>query len=88
MDQISFIASNYGIPIVEDAAESIGSSIRNEQTGTFGEMGVYSFNGNKIITTSGGGAIVCNDEEAKKRGKAGRMQRLIAPLTVVDSALH
>ena len=63
MDQISFIASNYGIPIVEDAAESIGSSIRNEQTGTFGEMGVYSFNGNKIITTSGGGALVSHSKE-------------------------
>ena len=63
MDQISFIASNYGIPIVEDAAESIGSSIRNQQTGTFGEMGVYSFNGNKIITTSGGGALVSHSKE-------------------------
>ena len=63
MDQISFIASNYGIPIVEDAAESIGSTIRNQQTGTFGEMGVYSFNGNKIITTSGGGALVSHSKE-------------------------
>ena len=63
MDQISFLASNYGIPIVEDAAESIGSTIRNQQTGTFGEMGVYSFNGNKIITTSGGGALVSHSKE-------------------------
>ena len=63
MDQISLIASNYGIPIVEDAAESIGSTIRNQQTGTFGEMGVYSFNGNKIITTSGGGALVSHSKE-------------------------
>jgi dTDP-4-amino-4,6-dideoxygalactose transaminase len=63
MDEISFIASNYGIPIVEDAAESIGSTIRNQQTGTFGEMGVYSFNGNKIITTSGGGALVSHSKE-------------------------
>ena len=63
MDQISFIASNYGIPIVEDAAESIGSTIRNQQTGTFGEMGAYSFNGNKIITTSGGGALVSHSKE-------------------------
>jgi len=63
MDEISFIASKYGIPIVEDAAESIGSSIRNQQTGTFGEMGVYSFNGNKIITTSGGGALVSHSKQ-------------------------
>ena len=63
MDQISLIASNYGIPIVEDAAESIGSTICNQQTGTFGEMGVYSFNGNKIITTSGGGALVSHSKE-------------------------
>ena len=63
MDQISFLASNYGIPIVEDAAESIGSTIRNQQTGTFGVMGVYSFNGNKIITTSGGGALVSHRKE-------------------------
>ena len=69
MDQISFIASNYGIPIVEDAAESIGSSIRNQQTGTFGEMGVYSFNGNKIITTGGGGMLLTDDDQLAKRAK-------------------
>ncbi len=63
MDQISFIANKYGIPIVEDAAESIGSSIRNQQTGTFGDLGVFSFNGNKIITTSGGGGLVSHSKE-------------------------
>jgi dTDP-4-amino-4,6-dideoxygalactose transaminase len=63
MDQISFLASEYGIPIIEDAAESIGSKIRGINTGTFGVMGTYSFNGNKIITTSGGGALVSHSKE-------------------------
>ena len=63
MDQISFLASEYGVPIIEDAAESIGSKIRGVNTGTFGVFGTYSFNGNKIITTSGGGALVGNNKE-------------------------
>ncbi|MDB3991464.1 DegT/DnrJ/EryC1/StrS family aminotransferase, partial [Schleiferiaceae bacterium] len=63
MDQISFLASEYGVPIIEDAAESIGSKIRGVNTGTFGVFGAYSFNGNKIITTSGGGALVGNNKE-------------------------
>ena len=58
MDQIMAIAGEYEIPVIEDAAEALGSSINNQKCGTFGEIGVLSFNGNKIITTSGGGALV------------------------------
>mgnify|MGYP001555206351 CR=1 FL=1 len=58
MDQIMAIAGEYEIPVIEDAAEALGSSINNKKFGTFGEIGVLSFNGNKIITTSGGGALV------------------------------
>ncbi len=62
MDQIIAIASKYEIPIVEDAAEALGSSLHGVKCGTFGEMGILSFNGNKIITTSGGGALVSKNE--------------------------
>ena len=58
MDEIMAIANDYKIPVVEDAAESLGATLNGKHTGTFGEFGVYSFNGNKIITTSGGGALV------------------------------
>ncbi len=60
MDEILSIAKKYGIPIIEDAAEAIGSSYKGKAMGTFGELGVFSFNGNKIITTSGGGALISN----------------------------
>lgn len=63
MNAIMAIANKHGIPVIEDAAESLGSTYGEKYTGTFGKMGVYSFNGNKIITTSGGGALVSNDEE-------------------------
>lgn len=63
MDRIIEIANHYGIPVVEDAAEALGSFIDNKATGTFGVMGVLSFNGNKIITTSGGGALLSSQEE-------------------------
>ena len=62
IDQIMAIASRYRIPVIEDAAEAMGSKFREKPVGTFGLMGFYSFNGNKIITTSGGGALVSNDE--------------------------
>lgn len=67
MDEICAIANKYGIPVVEDAAEALGSSFQHQACGTFGEFGVLSFNGNKIITTSGGGALVCRTEEEKKK---------------------
>ena len=62
MGSIMSIADEYDIPVVEDAAESIGATINDKHTGTFGLMGVYSFNGNKIITTSGGGALIGKEE--------------------------
>jgi len=59
MDEITSIAARYDIPILEDAAEALGSTYKNRKCGTFGEFACLSFNGNKIITTSGGGALVC-----------------------------
>ncbi len=67
MDEIITIASRYNIPIIEDAAEALGSEYKGRKCGTFGEFGVLSFNGNKMITTSGGGALICkNTEEAQQ----------------------
>ena len=61
MEEISAIAKAYGIPVLEDAAEALGSSINGKMCGTFGDISALSFNGNKIITTSGGGALVAHD---------------------------
>ena len=63
IDEIKAICDKHGVPLVEDSAESLGSTYKGKQTGTFGKYGVYSFNGNKIITTSGGGMLVSDDEE-------------------------
>lgn len=63
MDEIMAICKKHNVPLVEDAAESLGSTYKGKQTGTFGKYGIYSFNGNKIITTSGGGMLVSDDEE-------------------------
>jgi len=65
MDEILKICNKYDIPLVEDSAESLGSSYKGQKCGTFGEFALLSFNGNKIITTSGGGALVCNTKEQK-----------------------
>lgn len=65
IDRIMEIADRYGIPVIEDAAEGFGSRFDGRVLGTFGKFGVLSFNGNKMITTSGGGALVCEDEESK-----------------------
>ena len=63
MDEIMKICNEHNIPLVEDAAESLGATYKGKETGTFGKYGIYSFNGNKIITTSGGGMLVSEDEE-------------------------
>lgn len=63
LDRICEIAGRYGIPVLEDAAEALGSEFKGRKCGTFGELAALSFNGNKMITTSGGGALVCRSEE-------------------------
>ena len=63
IEEIKEICDKHNVPLVEDAAESLGATYNGKQTGTFGKFGVYSFNGNKIITTSGGGMLVSDDEE-------------------------
>lgn len=63
MDEIMAIANKYDIPVIEDAAEALGSTFQGKACGTFGKLGVLSFNGNKIITTSGGGALIGENEE-------------------------
>lgn len=66
-DEINAIAERYDIPLIEDAAEALGSSLNGRMCGTFGQFGILSFNGNKIITTSGGGALVCPSPEMAKQ---------------------
>ncbi len=63
IDEIKEICDKHNVPLVEDAAESLGATYKGKQTGTFGKYGIYSFNGNKIITTSGGGMLISDDEE-------------------------
>ena len=65
--EIAAIAKKYEIILIEDAAEALGSTYKGQKCGTFGDFGILSFNGNKIITTSGGGALVCNNEHDKQR---------------------
>ncbi|MCC3646338.1 NeuD/PglB/VioB family sugar acetyltransferase [Cytobacillus oceanisediminis] len=69
MKEILQICDSYDIPVIEDAAESLGSTYNGIKTGTFGKFGIYSFNGNKIITTSGGGMLVSKDGEALKKAR-------------------
>ena len=67
VDEINAVSEKYDIPIIEDSAEALGSRYKNTKCGTFSKYGVLSFNGNKIITTSGGGALVCNSIENKEK---------------------
>ncbi len=67
VDEVLSIAQKYDIPLVEDAAEALGSTYKGKACGTFGRFGVLSFNGNKIITTSGGGALVCHTQQEKDK---------------------
>ena len=69
MDKIIEICNRYNTPIIEDAAESLGATYKGKQTGTFGEFGIFSFNGNKIITSSGGGMLVSNNEEKIQKAR-------------------
>lgn len=67
LDEIMEICEEHHVPIIEDAAESLSSTYKGQMTGTFGRIGIYSFNGNKIITTSGGGMLVSREEELTKK---------------------
>jgi dTDP-4-amino-4,6-dideoxygalactose transaminase len=69
MDEIISISKEFNVPVIEDAAEALGSNIGNKPCGSFGELGVLSFNGNKIITTSGGGALLSNNSEMIERAR-------------------
>lgn len=66
-DELNRICKHYNVPIIEDAAESLGATYKGQQSGTFGEIGVFSFNGNKIITTSGGGMLISNNDKYTKK---------------------
>lgn len=80
MDEIMLIAKKYDIPLIEDAAEALGSTYKDQKCGTFGDYGILSFNGNKIITTSGGGALVCkNDDDKNKAIFLATQARDVAP---------
>lgn len=81
MDELVALCEEYGVPIVEDAAESLGATYKGKPSGSFGKFGIFSFNGNKIITTSGGGMLVSNDVEALKQARFLATQAR-------DSAVH
>lgn len=69
MDEILLLCNKYNVPVIEDAAESLGSKYKDMKSGSFGKFGIFSFNGNKIITTSGGGMLVSDDEEALEKAR-------------------
>ncbi|NLZ84078.1 MAG: aminotransferase class I/II-fold pyridoxal phosphate-dependent enzyme [Clostridiales bacterium] len=69
LDEIVKLCKEHNVPLIEDAAESLGATYHGKQTGTFGKFGIYSFNGNKIITTSGGGMLVSDDGEAIQKAR-------------------
>ena len=69
LNELMTVCGKWNIPVVEDAAESIGSEYKEQPTGSFGKLGVFSFNGNKIVTSGGGGAIVTNDIELGLKAK-------------------
>ncbi|MCP2029192.1 dTDP-4-amino-4,6-dideoxygalactose transaminase [Flavobacterium sp. HSC-32F16] len=67
VDEVHFIANRYGIPVIEDSAEALGSTYKGKKCGSFGTLGILSFNGNKIITTSSGGALITNSKKIKEK---------------------
>lgn len=69
IDELVEVCNQYNIPVIEDAAESLGSYYKEKHTGTFGKIGIFSFNGNKTVTSGGGGALVTNDKELAKKAK-------------------
>lgn len=69
LNEITQICAEHHVPLIEDSAESLGSTLHGKQTGTFGKYGIFSFNGNKIITTSGGGMLVSDDEESIRKAR-------------------
>jgi dTDP-4-amino-4,6-dideoxygalactose transaminase len=69
MDELMALAAQYNIPVIEDAAEALGAQYKGKMLGTFGKLGILSFNGNKIITTSGGGALLSDDEDLIKKAR-------------------
>ena len=69
IQEIAAICKEYGVPLIEDAAESLGTTYKGKYTGTFGDYGIISFNGNKIITTSGGGMLLVNTPDAEKKAE-------------------
>lgn len=69
MDELLEICNEYGVPVIEDSAESLGSSYKDKKSGTFGKFSIFSFNGNKIITTSGGGMLLSDDQELIAKAK-------------------
>lgn len=69
LEEVVKICRHHGVPLIEDAAESLGSTYKGLQTGTFGDYGIFSFNGNKIITTSGGGMLISDNEDAIKKAR-------------------
>lgn len=69
MDELMAVCKKYDVPLIEDAAESLGSKYKGIASGSIGDYGIYSFNGNKIITTSGGGALISNDEEGIQKAR-------------------
>ena len=69
IDKIIEVCNEYNVDVIEDAAESLGSFYKNEHTGTFGKFGILSFNGNKIVTTGGGGMVLTNDRELSKKAE-------------------
>ena len=79
MERLMKLANERNIPVIEDSTESLGSSFKSKQTGTFGQMGCFSFNGNKIISTGGGGMIVTDDEALAKKAKHLTTQAKIHP---------
>ncbi|SEP76532.1 pyridoxal phosphate-dependent aminotransferase EpsN [Virgibacillus subterraneus] len=81
IEELMNICDSYGVPVIEDAAESLGSEYKGRKSGTFGMYGIFSFNGNKIITTSGGGALVSNEEEILNKARFLATQAR-------DSAVH